>query len=177
MGHYLRSTLTILALVALATPVAGQAQGKIGYVDSQRIMALAPGADSARQTFEQAMAGYRQQLAPLEEELQRLSSEYEQQQSLMTPERRRQQEATIRQKQQEYQQKAQDLQQQAQARQQELMQPIMQQIEQVLESIREEQGYIMIFDASNSGLIAADPALDLTDEVLRRLQAGDTGTP
>ncbi|NIQ59380.1 MAG: OmpH family outer membrane protein, partial [Gammaproteobacteria bacterium] len=61
--------------------------------------------------------------------------------------------------------------QQAQARQQELMQPIMAKIERVLEEIREEQGYIMIFDAASSGLIAADPTLDLTSEVLQRLQA------
>jgi len=171
MRHRFQTTWIAACLIAVAGPATAQAQGKIGYIDSQRLIAEAPGADSARQAFEQDMARYREQLAPLQEELQQMIAEYEQQQAVMTPERRQAREEEIRAKQTEYQQMTQQLEQQAQARQQELMAPIMEKIERVLESIRTEQGYIMIFDAASSGLIAADPSLDLTAEVLRRLQA------
>jgi Skp family chaperone for outer membrane proteins len=40
----------------------------------------------------------------------------------------------------------------------------------VIEQVREEGSYALIFDTASRAIIAADPALDLTEEVLRRLQ-------
>jgi Skp family chaperone for outer membrane proteins len=48
----------------------------------------------------------------------------------------------------------------------------MERINAVIEDIRADGGYSMIFDVAAQGIIAADPALDLTAEVVRRLQAG-----
>ena len=46
----------------------------------------------------------------------------------------------------------------------------MQRITAVIEEIRAEGSYSMIFDVAAPGIISADPALDLTAEVVRRLQ-------
>ena len=35
----------------------------------------------------------------------------------------------------------------------------------------------LILDVAAGSIISADPSLDLTDEVIRRLQTGETGTP
>ena len=35
-----------------------------------------------------------------------------------------------------------------------------------------EQGYALIFDVASGGVVAANPTLDLTTEIIRRLQAG-----
>ena len=60
-------------------------------------------------------------------------------------------------------------------RQQELVQPVMDRINEVIEEIREEGSYAIIFDVAGGGVVAADSALDLTQEVIRRLQAsGET---
>ena len=56
-------------------------------------------------------------------------------------------------------------------RQQELVQPVMDKINQVIEQIRAEGAYTLIFDVSAGGVVAADPGLDLTQEVIRRLKA------
>ena len=65
--------------------------------------------------------------------------------------------------------------QQAQVRQAELIQPVMDRITTVIEALREEGAYSLIFDVAAQGIISADPSLDLTQEVIRRLTA--TGLP
>ena len=46
----------------------------------------------------------------------------------------------------------------------------MDQITQVIETIREEGNYALILDVAAGSIISADPSLDLTQEVIRRLQ-------
>ena len=58
-------------------------------------------------------------------------------------------------------------------RQAELVQPVMDLINQVIDAIRSEGDYALIFDVSAGSIIAADPSLDLTEEVIRRLRAQD----
>ena len=64
-----------------------------------------------------------------------------------------------------------------QARQAELVKPIMQRVQTVIEAIRAEDGYAVILDVGSqvSVVVAADKKLDLTDRVLARLKA--QGTP
>ena len=57
-------------------------------------------------------------------------------------------------------------------RQQELVQPIMERINNIIQDIRTDGSYTFIFDVSGGGLIAADESFDLTAEVQKRLAAG-----
>ena len=57
-------------------------------------------------------------------------------------------------------------------RQQELVQPIMERINSIIQEIRRDGSYTFIFDVAGGGLIAADESFDLTDEVMERLAAG-----
>jgi Skp family chaperone for outer membrane proteins len=41
----------------------------------------------------------------------------------------------------------------------------------VLQDVRKEGGYTIILDATAGGIVAADPAADLTDMVLTRLKS------
>jgi Skp family chaperone for outer membrane proteins len=47
----------------------------------------------------------------------------------------------------------------------------------VIETMREEGAYSLILDAAAGSIVSADPALDLTQEVITRLQSagGVTG--
>jgi Skp family chaperone for outer membrane proteins len=72
-----------------------------------------------------------------------------------------------------------DLQQRATAREQQLTAPIMARVTAVIEGIRAEFNYSMIFDASaqNGGLVSADRTLDISQLVIQRLQAGSAAPP
>src|SRR5690606_4075245 len=123
------------------------------------------------QAFEQDMQRYRAELQKLEEEIDRMIADYEKQQGMLAAQERQQREANIRQKQIELQQRAMELDREAQARQQELVGPIMEGIDSVINDIRQQGGYAFIFDVASGAIIAAVPSRDLTDQVLARLRA------
>ena len=160
--------------LALGAPEGAGAQLKIGYINSQNILAETPGAKEAQAQFDQDIAGYRQEVEGLATELETLVRQYEQQQAMLSPSAKQQRETDIRTKQQTYQERLTAIDQRGGQRQQELVQPVMDKINQAIEVVRAEGSYSLILDVAAGGVVAADPALDLTQEVIRRLQAAAT---
>lgn len=167
--------LPILLLLAMASHAHAQAPVKIGYIDSQAILQQDPAAVQAQQQFEADMSRYRAEVQQMGEELQRLIDQYEQQQAMLSEAAKANREEEIRLKQTQYQTRIQELEQQAGLRQAELVEPVMERISSIIDQIRSEGGYSMIFDVAAQGIISADPALDLTPEVVRRLQSASGG--
>lgn len=171
-----RTPLAALALVfALATGSAEAQTLKIGYINSQEILANAPGAREAQQTFESEMQGYTDEAQRLQEELQRMQQQLQQQELTLSPEAKRNRQQQIQTKAQEAQQRMQELDQLAAQRRAELIQPVMDKVTEVIETMREDGNYALILDVAAGSIIAADPSLDLTQEVIRRLQAAAPG--
>jgi outer membrane protein len=163
--------LPVLMALVLTSTVEAQTNLKIGYIDSQAILDQDPSARTAQQQFEASLATYQAEVQQLGEDLQLLIDQYEQQQAMLSAEAKANREEEIGLKQAQYQQRIAELEQQAALRQAELVEPVMERITAVIELIREEGSYSMIFDVAAQGIISADPALDLTAEVVRRLQA------
>lgn len=159
----------VMGLVFMASAEA-QTTVKIGYIDSQAILDQDPSAQAAQQEFEASLATYQAEVQQMGEDLQQLIDQYEQQQAMLSAEAKANREEEIRLKQSQYQQRITELEQQAGARQAELVEPVMERITAVIEEIRAEGSYSMIFDVAAQGIISADPNLDLTAEVVRRLQ-------
>lgn len=165
-----RTPFAALALVFALVAGTTEAQTlKIGYINSQEILANAPGAKEAQATFEQDMKGYTDEAQRLQDELQRMQQQLQQQELTLSPEAKRNRQQQIAQKAQEAQDKMGELDQQAAGRRAELVQPIMDRITAVIETMREEGNYALILDVAAGSIISADPSLDLTQEVLRRL--------
>jgi len=162
------------ALALTFALVAGTAEAqtlKIGYINSQEILASAPGAREAQAAFERDMQGFNAEAQQLQDELQRMQQQLQQQELTLSPEAKRNRQQQIAQKAQEAQDKMAELDQKASGRRAELVQPIMDKITAVIEAMREEGNYALILDVAAGSIISADPSLDLTQEVLRRLQA------
>ena len=171
-----RTSFALMALAFLLPAGAVEAQTlKVAYINSQEILLQAPGAEEAQAQFDAEMQGYQAEIQQLETELQNMETSLQQQQLTLSPEARSNREQALQQKFQEYQQRAGQLQQVANERRAALIQPVMDNITAVIEQIREEGAYSLILDASAGSIVSADPALDLTEEVITRLQA-DTGT-
>ena len=166
-----RVVLAILMVLALAGSVEAQASLKIGYIDSQAILDQDPAARQAQRQFEASLATYQSEVQQLGEELQRLIEAYEQQQAMLSEDAKANRQEQIRLRQTEYQRRIQELEQQATLRQAELVEPVMERISSIIDAMRAEGGYSIIFDVAAQGIISADPSLDLTPEVIRRLQA------
>jgi outer membrane protein len=167
-----RTTPALAALAFLLTVGAADAQTlKIGYVNSQEILAQAPGAEEAGQQFDQEMQSYQAEVQQLEAELTGIQERLQQQQLTLSPEAKANREQQLQVKLTEYQQRTQQLQEIASQRRAELIQPVMDSINTVIETIREEGAYSLILDVAAGSIVAADPALDLTPVVIERLQS------
>ena len=151
-------------------PVQGQA-AKIGYINSAEVLANAPGALEAQEQFDEEMQSAQDELQQMENELQNTADELQRQALTLSPEARANREQQLQLMNQDYQSRAQQLSAEANQRKAELVQPIMDRVTAVIESIREEEGYALILDSTVGSIIAADPSLDLTQQVIDRLEA------
>ena len=168
------TTLTAGLLLVAAVGARGQQTGpKIGYINSELIMEQAPGAAAAQTQFNQELQVYEAEIERSRARIDTLVQRYEQQQLTLSPDVRQRREEEIMERQRELQTRGQQLEQLMSQRQQELVQPVMDLINQVIDAIRSEGDYALIFDVSAGSIIAADPSLDLTEEVIRRLRAQD----
>ena len=165
--------ICLFALAAVAVlPWNGTAQGlKLGYIHSEAIIAQDPDALAAQAQFRREMEPWESELKLLEDEIASLMQAFQAQQVTLTSDARRTRQRDIVTKQETYQGRLQQIEETAQQRQQELVQPIMETINSVIQAIRDEGDYTFIFDASSGGLIAADEAYDLTELVVARIAA------
>jgi len=174
----MRKIVTIAAAaaglaVAATAPLAAQATGaaKLGYIDSQRVIQEAPGSTEAQATLQREMTASQAQLKAMDDSLSTMLQQYQQQSVLLSADAKRQREDEIRAKQGSFQERAQQLQDAFSQRQQEVMKPIMDKIQAAINDLRAAEGYAMIFDMASEAMVAADPALDVTDKVIARLKA------
>jgi outer membrane protein len=178
-----RTALTALGLAAItataamaqaATPPSGPppAVAKFAYVDSRVIVERAPGRAAAESTFQKEYEVAQNRIKRMQDTLQAMVAAYTKAKPTMAAVSQELREKEIRDKQQQFENTANLLDAQMQARQGELVQPIMVQIREVLEAIRKEDGYSFIFDVgtSNSPIVAADKAFEITEKVIGRLK-------
>jgi len=175
MMRLLKFALPVLVMLSIAGPVHGQAIPKIGYVDSGRLLGESPEAQAAQNQFNQEVSQYQTEIQNMDTELQTLMTAYEQQEGALSEEARTQRQQEIIQKRNEYEQRARQLETQMSTRRAALIEPVMEKINTVLEDILKEGGYSLIFDVAAGAILAVDPSLDVTPEVLRRLGANGDG--
>ena len=166
----------VVALTGLAVGSASasaQAVPKFAYLNSQLILAEAPGRAEAQAQFEREMGTFRQKVQQMGDSLNAMMADYNKQEVVLSPAAREQKQKAIRAREEDYQKRTQQMQQQAEQRNVELMQPIMEQIQKIIDEIRAEENYTMIFDvgASGGGVVAADRNLDITPRVIARMKA------
>ena len=147
-----------------------QEQGFV-YVNTQRLLESAPGAAEAQETWNRELVQMQEEVRQLRTELDSLLADYRRQEAMLSDAARQTRQQDMMDKNQTLQQRTLELENQATERRQTLLQPILERVQAEIENFRAERGYTMVFDASAAGLIAADPSLDVTDEVIARLQA------
>ncbi len=168
----LSSLLGACALLVGATTIA-QAQGqKIAYVNSQQLMAAAPGRTEAEAAYEKEMAPLRDRMTKLQDSLQAMNDGWAKEEPTLQGAAKEARLKVLTEKQQSLSGQAQKLQEQAQTRQQELMAPIMEMIRKSLDDVRSEGGYSFILDVAVEMpyIVSADKNLDITDRVVAKMR-------
>jgi Skp family chaperone for outer membrane proteins len=164
-----------LVLLALATGAPAQAQQgglKIAYIDSRQVLAGMPGYAQAESTYNKEIAGFRQEVETLQNSLDSAAADFDQQSVMLSPTARATKRKDLEAQRDRLERRAAELRDKAGQRERELLEPMHTRVNEVLDGVRAEGNYAMIFDVSaNSGIIvSADKSLDLTDKVVQRLK-------
>lgn len=170
MKRFLPFAAGLCACLALgSTPLTAQAL-KIGYVDFAKLSQQAPGVAEAQKTLQSEGQQYQAELQRLGSQLDSLQSAFQKQQTTLTATAKQQREQEFQQRLTAAQQREQQIQQVMSQRQEQLLGPIQKQVMDMVEAVRKEGGYAMILGKQESGIIAADTTLDVTERVLSRLR-------
>src|SRR5881394_1013667 len=169
----LATSLILVGVAAAQTTSAPATPAKIGYINSALILQQAPGRAEAEAQFDREVGVYRQQIQRMDDSLKTMMAAFDREAPKLDSVTRESRRTTIGQREVEYSSRARGLDSTMQARQAELVKPIMQRVQTVIETIRAEDNYALILDvgAQVSVVVAADKKLDLTDRVLARLKS------
>jgi outer membrane protein len=162
-----------LGLLGVAPTAAQSAPSvKIGIINSRQILQQTPGYAAAESTFDREVKGFREEVQKLQRQMDSSIQAFDQQSIALSPAARQAKQKDLQTQQHHLEQRTTELQQRAQQREQELMAPIQARINAVIQGLRAEGNYAVIFDADAQGsnIIAADPALNLTPTVMGRLR-------
>ncbi len=179
----------LLALVVAATPVAAQQPTrpasprpapataapstgvKIAYLNSRAILAQTPGYAAAESTFARELQGSRDEITKMQASLDSAANDFETASVLLSPSVKAERQRQLVAQQQSLQQRQQDLQGRMEQRERDLLEPLQARVQAVIEGIRAEQNFAVIFDVAAMGgaMVAADRSLDITAQVIQRL--------
>jgi outer membrane protein len=169
------AALAVLGPLSAGAQAAATAPAKMAFINSQQILAVAPGRADAEAAFQKEVDNVRGQEKAMSDSLQTMVQQYQNVQPTLSAADRTTRETAIRAKQTAYQQRQQQLEQSAQTRQAELIQPIFDKINKVLNDIRVEDGYTAILDVNpgsgGGAVVAYDKNLDITDHVIARVKS------
>jgi outer membrane protein len=167
--------LALIVGAASAGSLSAQAGAapKIGFINSAAILAEAPGRADAENRFKSEVAAYQAQLQRMSDSLQTMAANFDKEASKLDSATRVARAKVIQDREAAYQLRARTLDSTMQSRQAELIRPIMENLQKVIEQVRAEDGYAMIFDVASqtSVIVAADKSLDITQKVLAKVKA------
>ncbi|OLC46527.1 MAG: hypothetical protein AUH68_02560 [Gemmatimonadetes bacterium 13_1_40CM_4_69_5] len=179
MTRALVTCLTLAAAVSLGAqtptptrPATAPPPVKIAFVSSRAIMQQTPGYAAADSALNRDIQAGRDEIARLQQQMDSAVRAFDQQSIALSPAAKTAKQRELQVLQDRYTQRGTELNDRIQQRQQELFGPLNARIRAVIDGIRAEGNYAMIFDADaqGGGLISADPSLDITAKVLQRLQ-------
>lgn len=164
---------------SVTPPPPGGAPARLAFIRSQDIFAQAPGRAEAEAQFNKEVEGVRGQEKAMGDSINAMFADYAKAEPTLSADAKTTRQQAIRDKQAQYQQKQQQLEQQVQQKQSELVQPILERINHIINDLRTENNYAMVFDAqaNGGGVVAADKNLDITDQVIARLRAAGPVAP
>ena len=151
------------------------AQQRVAFIRSRTILDSAPGYAAAESTFAREFQGMRDEVQKLQQQLDSAVQSFDQASIALSPAAKDAKRRDLATMQERMNTRSSEVDSRARARNQELLGPFQSRINTIIQGMRAEGNYSIIFDADaqNNGIVAADLALDLTTKVIARVrQAG-----
>ena len=165
---YLGLSVILFGSFCLGFGAAAQNNFKLGVVDTQRVFENFTKAQEANELLKTAQDRLTGELKGLQQEIDTMVDRLEKQRLFLEAPETQRLEADIRLKGQALQQRLEDGQEQILAKREELLAPLTQEIESLLQQVGESEGYSLILEKRLVTLYV-DPKYDLTERVLKLL--------
>jgi outer membrane protein len=169
-------TLTLILLVAFLAITPVFAQLKIGYVNSQKIMAEYQEAIDAKKKLEKVQGEYQVEYDNMVREYTQMADEIDSQSLLLSEEKKQEKLRLLQDKAAQIERyKFEKLSPEGgelYRKNQEIFQPVIEKINLVIQKIGRVEEYDFIFDATSGVLVHALPKYDITEQVLEELNRG-----
>lgn len=142
----------------------------IGVIDTQQLLEKSRLGRQGADTLNNFMKDRQNLIALEQKELRDLENELLRQGSVLSPSAKKQREEQFRRRMMEYQQKVSNMNQEVQEKQNELFSEFRKAVEAVVEKVARKHGLILVVEKGpNTTTRYYDPALDISEEVLRGL--------
>jgi outer membrane protein len=168
----MRKTVIAVLLAAAALPAAAQQQppmaGKLGFVNTERILRDAQPAQRAQKKIEAEFQKRDQELAKLAGELKRMQDDLDKNSMTMSETQRRNREREFADLNRDFQRKQREFREDLNQRRNEELAQVVELANRVIRQIAEQEKFDIIFQDA----VFASPRIDITDRVIKALDSG-----
>jgi len=163
----IRLLIVLLAAFAAGAPWAfAQAEGKIGFVNTERVLRDAAPAVRAQKKIEAEFSKRDQELGKVAEQLKRMQDELEKNGVTMTESQRRNKEREFGDLNRDFQRRQREFREDLNQRRNEELAAVIEQANRIIRQIAEQEKYDLIFQDA----VYANPRIDITDKVIKALE-------
>ena len=162
-----KAVLALAVAAALSLPLSpALAEGKIGFVNTERIMRDSVPAQRAQKKIEGEFTRRDQDLSRLADQLKRLQDELEKNSVTLSEAQRRAKERELTDLDRDFQRKRREFQEDLNQRRNEELAQVLEQANRAIRQIAEQEKYDIIFQDA----VYANPRIDITDKVIKALE-------
>lgn len=166
----MKKTLLVLLVALLASMGCAMAQNqKIGYINSDDLMKVMPGRDSAQAVLQAEMEDLQKNLQTMQSELESRYKDYESRRAEMSDLIRQTKERELQDMNTRVKEFAENAQKQLQEREMTLLQPIIERAKKAITEVAEERGYSYILDDAHGVVLFHKDADDILPFVKAKL--------
>jgi|UniRef100_A0A7V3PTL0 outer membrane protein len=164
-------TWVLVALAGLFLQLPAR-EYKVGYINSDQLIARYEGAIEAKKQLNEAIAKFQARAESLRVDYEKAKEEYESQQLTLSEEGKRAKLSEVESRKRRYDSYLNEIYGtggKIEQKNQELIAPIVAQIDSAVRKIAQQEGFSLIIDATKAGIVFAETGLDLTELVLEEL--------
>ena len=159
----------VLCLLSVGGTAMAQKNVKLGHINSNELMQIMPGRDSAQAVLQTEVTELENTLKAMQSEMETRYNEYMQNQSGWTELIRNTKQREIQDMGARIQEFQENAQKQLQEREAELLKPIIDRAKKAIEDVAVEGGYTYVFDSGTGALLYSQDSEDLMPQVKKKL--------
>jgi len=167
--------VAVSLVIGLSGLAYAQSAVKVGYIDLQRVIRESQAGKSARVSFEREFQEKRNIIEQKKQRLDSLKQDFLSQGTIKSEQGTKDKAEQIEQLEKEYNRTRDDFRDELQRRDLELTQKILSELENVIKQIGDSDGYSLIFEKTEAGIVFAGKGVDLTDKLIQAYDGRKSG--